>query len=139
MTETFPDGRILLRHFLATLAYRGGKCLQGAPAEFAEHDTGGGWTPVRIVAHLGDLLDWSLALAGGDGRWHRAEPGTWEQEATRFHRTLGLLDQYLASGAPFQADPARLLQGPLADAMTHIGQLAMLRRMTGAATAGEND
>jgi hypothetical protein len=31
-----------------------------------------------------------------------------------------------------------LFQGPIADALTHVGQLAMQRRLTGAPTRGEN-
>ena len=138
MTAAHLDGRDLLRHFLATLAYRGGKCLLGAPEEFQQHDTGRGWTPLKIVAHLGDLLAWSLAMAAGDGLWQVHVPEDWDAEVARFHRGLANLDQFFASGEPCQAEVPRLLQGPLADAMTHVGQLAMLRRMTGAPLAGEN-
>lgn len=126
-----------LRHFLATLAYRGGKCLRGAPEDFA-HFTGGGKTPLAILAHLGDLLDWSLSMAQGESRWAPEAPQDWATEAARFHQGLQRLDQCLALPGPLQVDWARLLQGPLADAMTHVGQLAMLRRMAGAPIKGEN-
>ena len=138
MTANPLDATAILRHYLATLAYRGGKCLKDAPEGYAQHDTGGGWTPLRITAHLGDLLDWSLSMARGDGAWKAAEPGTWDQEAARFHERLAELDAFLASGAPIQTEVTRLLQGPLADAMTHVGQLAMLRRMVGSPVAREN-
>ena len=69
MTANPLDATAILRHYLATLAYRGGKCLKDAPEGYAQHDTGGGWTPLRITAHLGDLLDWSLSMARGDGAW----------------------------------------------------------------------
>jgi hypothetical protein len=132
------DERDVLRHFLAALAYRGGRCLREAPEAFIRFDTGNGKTPLHILAHLGDLLDWSLTLARGASHWQASVPQTWEGEAARFHRGLAQLDQFLVSAEPLQAEWARLLQGPLADAMTHVGQLAMLRRMAGAPVPGEN-
>ena len=131
------DERDFLRHLLAVLAYRGGKCLRGAPDTFPGF-AGGGKAPVAILAHVGDLLDWSLTLVRGEARWRAAEPGTWEQETVRFHEGLARLDEQLASGAPSQAEGRRLVQGPLVDALTHMGQLAMLRRMAGAPIPGEN-
>ena len=130
--------RDFLRHFLATLAYRGGHCLQGAPEGFARFDSGNGRTPLDILAHMGDLLDWSFSIAQGAARWRAAVPGTWELETARFHQGLAQLDECLASGEPLQGEWTRLLQGPLADAMTHVGQLAMLRRMAGTPVPGEN-
>ena len=75
--------RELLRHLLAVLAYRGGKSVRNAPPEFAAFDTGGGHTPLVILAHLGDLLDWSLSHARGDAKWTGVAPGSWagEEEA----------------------------------------------------------
>jgi hypothetical protein len=93
---------------------------------------------VQILAHLGDLLAWTLAMARGEGRWDPREAGGWKQEVARFHLCLEQLDPFLAADEPLRADWAQLLQGPLADAMTHVGPLALLRRMTGAATVGEN-
>ena len=138
MPASTLDGRELLRHFLATLAYRGGKTLQGAPAGFAQHDSGGGQTPLKIVTHLGTLIEWTLAKAAGDASWKAPAGGSWDEEVARFHAALAKLDTFLASEADFQIEVNRLLQGPLADAMTHVGQLAMLRRMVGAPLAGEN-
>ena len=131
------DERELLRHLLAVLAYRGGKCLRDAPEGFDQYP-GGGKAPVAILAHVGDLLDWTLTMARGEARWQAAVPGTWAQEAARFHEALARLDAQLASGAPVQAEWTRLVQGPLADALTHVGQLAMLRRMAGAPLPREN-
>jgi len=131
--------RELLRHTLAALAYRGAKPLCDAPASFASFSTGpGGNTPLTILAHIGDLLDWALSHAKGEGRWKSATPGSWDDEAARFHRSLGALDDYLASDAPLGAEITRLFQGPIADALTHVGQLMMLRRMAGSAVYGEN-
>ena len=138
MTPASIEERDLLRHFLATLAYRGGKCLREVPAAFPQQDCGTGKTPLAILGHLGDLLEWALSMARGEQRWQPATPENWEQETARFHQGLADLDQFLATDQPLQAPASRLLQGPLADAMTHIGQLAMLRRLAGAAIVGEN-
>ncbi len=132
------DDREWLRHSLATLAYRGGKFLKDAPPEFAAHDTGGGHTALVILAHIGDLLDWALSHARGEPKWVSAAPGTWEQETARFHSGLAALDAHLASGEPIRCETTRLFQGPIADALTHVGQIAMLRRMAGAPVYGEN-
>ena len=126
------------RHLLATLAYRGALCFRDAPEAFASYDTGNGKTPVMILAHMGDLLDWTLSCLQGRGRWQPAVPGAWAEEVARFHQGLERVDQCLASGEPPQGDLARLLQGPVADALTHVGQLALLRRMTGSPTTGES-
>jgi hypothetical protein len=130
--------RDYLRHLLATLAYRGGKCLRDAPASFAAYDAGGGKTPLAILAHLSDLLDWALSMAQGAPRWQPAVPASWDQETARFHGALERLDHHVAEGLPIQAEVPRLVQGPLADALTHVGQLAMLRRMAGAPIPGES-
>jgi len=129
--------RELLRHTLATLAYRAAKAVRDAPPEFGTFD-GAGRTPVQILAHLGDLLDWALSMANGSRQWHVSQPLPWEREADRFFTSLRFLDDYLASDQPLQAPVEGLFQGPIADALTHVGQLAMLRRMAGAPTGGEN-
>lgn len=132
------DEREFLRHLLATLAYRGSKCLRGAPATFALFDAGEGKTPLAILSHIGDLLDWTYSLIQGEKRWRAAVPESWELEAARFHAALERLDQRLASPEPMGTAWKGLLQGPLADALTHVGQLAMLRRMAGSPISGEN-
>jgi hypothetical protein len=129
----------MLRHALATLAYRGGKTLRGASPAFAQFRTDpSAKPPVAILAHIGDLLDWSLTLAQGHPAWSNAEPLAWELEVERFFTSLEKLDARLASEAPLECDPGRLFQGPIADALTHVGQLAMLRRMAGEPMRGEN-
>ena len=129
--------RDLLRHTLATLAYRGAKSLRDAPPEFAAFD-GGGRAPLKILAHLGDLMEWGLSMANGQRKWHETTPESWQAESDRFFAALQAFDDYLASEAPIVCDVARLFQGPIADALTHVGQLAMLRRMAGAGIGGEN-
>ena len=129
--------RAFLRHTLATLAYRGGKAVRGAPDSFAAFD-GAGRTPAQILAHVGDLFDWALSIARGAQKWNDSQPLPWPQEVERFHRGLEALDQYLASGATVHVSAGQLFQGPIADALTHVGQIAMLRRMAGCAMKGEN-
>jgi hypothetical protein len=128
---------LMLRHTLATLAYRATRALEGAPAGFADFD-GAGRTPRIILAHMGDLLEWALSMAEGSNQWQNSTPQSWEEEKQRFYRALKALDTYLCLGAPIQADLNRLLQGPVADALTHVGQMAMLRRLAGWPTHGEN-
>jgi len=131
------EKRALLRHSLAALAYRATRALENAPQEFAGF-TGAGRTPAAILAHMGDLFDWALSMAEGRQRWHNSQPLSWAEEQQRFFAALGAFDAYLASAEPVHAPMERLLQGPVADALTHVGQLAMLRRMAGSAARGEN-
>lgn len=130
---------VLLRHMLATLAYRGGKALRGAPPEFAEFRAGGSTrTPAQIVAHIGDLLDWALSLAAGKETWNNSSPLSWERGATRFFAALEILDRRFASDVPLSCSVERLFQGPISDSLAHVGQLAMLRRLAGCPVRGEN-
>jgi hypothetical protein len=135
-----PDPqREFLRHALATVAYRGGKALRDAPTEFATFRVGeGSRTPGEILAHLGDLLDWALSMAEGNQRWQNSEPLAWEGGVRRFHAGLQAFDDYLASSAPLAVSAESLFQGPVADALTHVGQIAYLRRVAGGPVKGEN-
>jgi len=129
----------LLRHVLATVAYRGGKTLRGAPESFANYFTGeNGRTPAKILAHVGDLYDWALSIVSGNQVWKDSRPLPWEKEVDRFFASLKKFDDYLASGKEMHETAAALFQGPIADSLTHIGQIAMLRRMAGCAIKGEN-
>lgn len=133
------SARDLLRHAVATIAYRGGKALRDAPPDFeAFKPADTSRTPAQILAHIGDLFDWALSMAKGAPAWHVATPQPWEQEVSRFYQALHAFDSYLASDAPLVAPAHKLFQGPVADALTHIGQLTMLRRVSGAAIRGEN-
>lgn len=138
-TETHGDAkRQLLRHTVTTLAYRGGKTLRGAPPGFCSFQIAEGTRkPGEILAHVGDLLDWALWLAKGKHEWRDSTPLPWEEEVQRFFGALEALDAYLASDFPLQLTPEKLFQGPIADALTHIGQIAMLRRLAGAPVRGE--
>jgi hypothetical protein len=131
--------RNLLRHAVATLAYRAGKATRNAPASFAEHGAPEtSRTPAKILAHMGDLMDWALSMADGSRKWHDSTPLAWEQERERFFAAVKKFDDYLASDQPLQVPAEKLFQGPVADALTHTGQLAMLRRMAGCPMKGEN-
>jgi hypothetical protein len=129
--------RDLLRHTVATVAYRGGKALRQAPPEFASFG-GAGKTPLKLVAHLGDLFDWALSMAEGKQRWQDSAAMPWEKEVERFFASLKAFDDFLASSTPLAVPAERLFQGPIADALTHVGQIAMMRRLAGAAITGEN-
>ena len=138
-TSESGDARTLLRHTLATVAYRGAKAVIGAPpgfANFAAADTTR--TPVRILAHMGDLYDCALSMARGNTAWHDSTPLAWDGEIARFFAALAAFDACLAGDQPLGVSVDRLFQGPVADSLTHIGQLAMLRRLAGAPVRGEN-
>lgn len=131
--------RELFRHTLATLAYRGGKTVRDAPAGFAEFRGGHGLrTPGQILAHIGDLLDWALSIAKGQQKWQNSKSLAWDEEVTRFFAALEDFDKFLASSEPVQVPLEKLFQGPIADALTHVGQIAIFRRMAGAPVKGEN-
>ncbi|MDE3151249.1 MAG: hypothetical protein KGL93_03285 [Gemmatimonadota bacterium] len=131
--------RELLRHTVATVAYRGGKAVRHAPPGFADFRCREGTrTPALILAHVGDLYDWALALAHGHHTWHDSTPLPWDAEVARFFAALQAFDAYLASDEPLGWSAERLFQGPVADSLAHIGQIAMLRRMAGAPVRGEN-
>jgi hypothetical protein len=127
----------MLRHTVATLAYRAGKALRGAPPEFAAY-AGAGRTPAQILAHMGDLFDWALSIANGKQAWKDSQPLPWEQEVARLFAALHAFDARLAGEEPLGGSAERLFQGPVADALTHTGQIAMLRRLAGCAMPGEN-
>lgn len=133
------SSRDLLRHAVATLAYRGGKAVAGDASTAAEFRAGEtSRTPAEILAHIGDLLDWALSIAEGHQQWQDSKPLPWPDEIARFHAALAKFDAYLASNGPLGTSPEKLFQGPVADALTHVGQINYLRRLAGAPVRGEN-
>jgi hypothetical protein len=129
----------MLRHTLATLAYRAAKAVRGAPPEFATYKPGPeSRSAVELVAHLGDLMDWGTSINEGDQKWNAAPPQAWDAEVARFFSSLEAFDKSLAAHPPKLGTPEQLFQGPIADALTHVGQLAMMRRLAGAAIRAEN-
>ncbi len=135
-----PDPkRDLTRHIVATIAYRGAKTLRSAPDSFASFKASDSTrTPAEILAHIGDLFDWVLSIAQGKQAWNNSTPLAWPEECARFFKALEAFDSYLASDAPLGAPAEKMFQGGLADALTHIGQIAMLRRIAGCPIRGEN-
>jgi hypothetical protein len=138
MSHSDP-ARQFLRHTLATLAYRACKAVTGAPEAFADFRAAdGARTPGEILAHIGDLLEWALSTARGEQQWHHSAPLPWPQEKHRFFAALEALDDYLASDSPLESPAEKLFQAPISDALTHVGQIALLRRLAGAAIRAEN-
>lgn len=133
------DKRELLRHTLATLAYRAAKALRDAPPEFASYKVSEtSRTPVQILAHIGDLMLWGRRLADGTKMWENSTPLAWPGEVARLFDRIGSFESFLASEEPMQTSAEKLFQGPVADALTHVGQLTLLRRAFGAPMRGEN-
>ena len=130
---------LMLRHAAATLAYRAAKTLRGAPSDFecfrAAPTTR---TALEILAHMGDLVEWARRAVDGEADWRESRPNSWDEEMARFLAALKALDDRLATQIPLACSPERVLQGPVADALTHVGQLATLRRMAGSRIRGES-
>lgn len=129
----------MLRHTVATLAYRAGKALRGAPPEFsAFRPAPDARAAGEILAHLCDLFQWASGLAEGKHEWHVSTPGHWDEDAARFFSLLEKFDLGLANTPPAPDLAKKLFQGPIADALTHVGQISMLRRLAGCAVRSEN-
>ena len=130
--------RAVVRHLTATLAYRAAKALRDVPPGFASTSFGNSTRrPVLIVAHLADLIAWAITLTQGEYLWKAQGGDDWNTEVARFFDNLSALDRELASSA-VDFSMEKLIQGPLADALTHVGQLAMLRGMAGAPVRPES-
>lgn len=138
-TAAATTARDLLRHTLATVAYRGAKALRDVPESFAEYKPSlDGRTPAQILSHMSDLYDWVLSLCKGKQEWNDSTPLPWPQEVQRFFKSLQAVDDYLASDRPLAHPPEKLFQGGIADSLTHIGQINMLRRTAGCPVRGES-
>jgi hypothetical protein len=130
---------IMLRHLVATLAYRSAKVLRDAPPEFGGFQVGpAARRPVQIVAHMADLMAWAVSLAHGDYVWKAEGSDDWTAEVARFFDSIGALDRAIENGALPEGAEEKLIQGPLADALSHVGQLAMLRGLAGAPVRPES-
>lgn len=125
--------RRLLRHAVATIRYRGRRALERAPDGFARFDPGEeARTPLEILRHMNDLLAWSrLLVEVGRSPLERTGDDDWDRAVKRFEERLDELDRSLATAGEPRESPERLLQGPLADVLTHVGQLTLLRRLAG--------
>jgi len=134
------DGNLdLLRHTVATLAYRASKALRGAPPEFAAYRAApDSRTPAEILAHMSDLFDWAVGMCDGRHEWHNSPVLPWDEGVARFFTVLEAFDNRLSTGVALGFPAEKLFQGPIADALTHVGQIAMLRRMAACTMRGEN-
>jgi hypothetical protein len=133
------SARHMLRHAVATIAYRGGKAIRGVPENFSRFEAGNGArTPGKILSHICDLFDWAVSIARGKEEWHNSKPRSWQEDVARFHAGLAAFDEILASDAKLPVPADKLFQGPVADALTHIGQISILRRLASAPVRGEN-
>jgi hypothetical protein len=133
------ERRELLRYTVATLAYRAGRAVNGVTPDCATfRASAASRTPVEVLAHMGDLFDWALSIAKGEQRWHDSVPLAWDAEVARFFGALGAFDAFLASDLSLACPAERLFQGPIADALTHVGQITYLRRCAGSPMRGEN-
>ena len=133
------EARAFFRHTLATLSYRAGKAIRNAPADFsAVRAAPDSRSAGELLAHMSDLLDWVLSQAKGEQRWADAPVQSWEMDCKRFFTALERFDDYLASEGALGMSPEQLFQGAVADALTHTGQLAMLRRLAGGPIRAEN-
>jgi hypothetical protein len=131
--------REFLRHTVATVAYRGGKAIKDAPVGFADFRASETTrTPLQILAHIGDLFDWAISMAKGKTVWNDAQPLAWNEESERFFAAVKKFDDFLASDNEIAKSVEKLFQGPVADALTHVGQINLLRRMFDAPVKGEN-
>lgn len=140
MHEPTDEGqRALLRHLVATLAYRASKALRDAPNGFATFSAGPSMrTPVQIVAHMGDLMEWGVRMAQGVYLWRPEGSDDWDVEVKRFWAGVEALDQAIANTEILGHPPEVIFQGPIADALTHVGQLALLRGVAGAPVRPES-
>jgi hypothetical protein len=133
------EKRDMLRHFLGALAYRTQKAIRGADAAFAAFDASNGVrTPHELICHMRSVLGYARTYFIG-GEYARPVPEDWQKDVEAFHAMLEDLSRRLAAGDELHGiNEEQLLQGPFADAMTHAGQLAMLRRLYGEPVAAEN-
>src|SRR2546427_827594 len=137
--DYYKAGGDMLRHTLAALAYRGGKTVRDVGPKFGNFRAGPSTrTPLEILAHIGDLLDWAVCLSDGKKTFHESSPLPWDKEVERFFAALETLDRRLAADTPLGFPVEQIFQGPIADALTHVGQIAMLRRIAGSPVRGEN-
>ena len=138
-TKTVQEPNLPLRHAVATLAYRAAKAIRDTPGDFSGfRPAKGSRSAGEILSHMCDLMDWVLSQVQGKERWHESKPGAWYADAERFFAGLSAFDAHLASGAALQVTPEVAFQGAVADALTHTGQIAMLRRLAGARVRAEN-
>jgi hypothetical protein len=128
--------RQLLRHLLGTIDFRLSVAIVDAPDGFADFSLASDVrTPGEILAHIGDLIEGSLCILKNEMRYLNTPPSDWNADVERIRRLTRELDEYLASDAQLAVPVEKLIQGPFGDALTHVGQLVMLRRAAGSPIA----
>ena len=131
--------RDLLRHTVATLAYRAEKVLRDAPEGFANiRVSSSSRSALEIVSHLGDLIQWAERMANGEYVWAPQPASDWTAACDRFFALLREFDAALAKTDFEKFAPGVIFQGPIADALTHVGQLALMRGVAGSAVRPES-
>lgn len=133
------DERALLRHTVATLAYRSRRVLLDVPTGFESfRPSEGARSAGEVLAHMGDLFDWALHMVEGKQVWKDSTHLPWKDEVSRFYLGLRKLDTRLGEGRDLAVSAGSVFQGPIADALTHLGQVALLRRLAMSPVGGEN-
>jgi hypothetical protein len=129
----------VIRHSVATLAYRAEKALRDVPPGFPEFRASpNSRSALALVAHLGDLMEWAERMTRGETRWQAVPQTSWDAATDRFFRGLAVLDAALTESRPESKRHEVTFQGPIADALTHVGQLTMMRGMIGAPVRPES-
>lgn len=140
--DSLPErDKQLLLHFLAAIAYRTQKALRGAPDTYALFQPGNEVrTPVEILRHMTSLMGYVRTFWTGGTYPHNPEAlPAFADEIARFHEILEDVGRFIkADNAPVDITTEQLLQGPFSDVMTHVGQLAILRRLADSPVAAEN-
>jgi hypothetical protein len=132
------DKTIIVRHFLASLAYHATKAIRDAPTRYPELDIGHGIrTPRQILHHITGVLSYAHSFYEHYDTTYFPDK-SWKEEVAHFYETLRKLDKSMAENSTNKVTIQRLLQGPLSDAMAHTGQLLMLRRFAGSPVPAEN-
>jgi hypothetical protein len=130
---------LTLRHTIATLAYRAEKALRDAPPGFAEfRPSPHSRSALALVAHLGDLMEWGERMARGEKRWQAVPQTSWAPAMERFFQGLAALDAAVAESPASSSSHELVFQGPVADALTHVGQLTLMRGMAGSPVRPES-
>lgn len=139
MSSSLDLKRELLRHLLAAVTFRCGIVIRDAPENFAHFRAGDSTRSAgELLAHIGDLIEGSHYLMEGEFVRLQSSPQSWAEDAKRFFIAIREFDSYLASDAPLAHPVERIVQAPVADALTHVGQIAMLRRLAGKPIQSEN-
>ncbi len=124
--------RELLRHMVAAVVFRGRVAIEDAPSDFSEFRASSDVrSPSEILAHIGDLLLGSHYLLRGEFVSLESNPLAWDDEKNRFMTVARELDEFLSTDKELAYPVEKFIQGPIGDALTHVGQLVMLRRLAG--------